>query len=102
MPVLTFARYILETSLMEYELNVEISDSKLAAAALILALKIEGKQDFEATLEYYSGYSISECKEIVMKLHKMLRNQRNQPKDGKRTTIRTKYEHKWAIQNYFL
>ena len=37
-PVLTLARYILETTLMEYSLNIEVSESKLAAAALVLAL----------------------------------------------------------------
>ena len=40
MPVLTFARYILETSLMEYKFNVQLSESLLAAATLALALKV--------------------------------------------------------------
>ena len=37
-PVLTLARYILETTPMEYSLNIEVRESKLAAAALVLAL----------------------------------------------------------------
>merc|ERR1711971_1444416 len=37
MPVLTLARYILEMSLMEYNFNVELSESKLAASCLVLA-----------------------------------------------------------------
>lgn len=41
METLTLARYILETSLMDYDL-IEERDSKMAAAALLLALKIKG------------------------------------------------------------
>lgn len=40
MPVLTLARYILETSLMEYKFNVQLSESLLAAATLALAMKV--------------------------------------------------------------
>ena len=40
MPVLTLARYILETSLMEYKFNVQLSESILAAATLALAMKV--------------------------------------------------------------
>ena len=40
MPVLTLARYILETSLMEYKFNVMLSESILAAATLALAMKV--------------------------------------------------------------
>ena len=40
MPVLTLARYILETSLMEYKFNVKLSESLLAAATLALAMKV--------------------------------------------------------------
>ena len=41
MPVLTFARYILELSLMEYDLNVETSESMLATAVMYIALKVK-------------------------------------------------------------
>ena len=40
MPTLTLARYILETSLMEYKFNVVLSESLLAAATLVLAMKV--------------------------------------------------------------
>ena len=67
------ARYILELSLMEYRLNVEISESVVAVAALVLALKMKNievnaasgycwwqsysimTQGWVATLKYYSG-----------------------------------------------
>jgi hypothetical protein len=51
MPVLTFARYILEMSLLEYSFNVETSESLLAAAALVLAFKIKGIEGWVETLK---------------------------------------------------
>lgn len=52
---LTFTRYILELSLMEYSL-IDCSDSALAAAALLLSRCIKGHQPlWGPTLEYYSG-----------------------------------------------
>ncbi|TRY67585.1 hypothetical protein TCAL_08045 [Tigriopus californicus] len=90
MPVLTFARYILELSLMEYHLNVQTSESKLGMAALVLALRIKGVEDWQATLEYYSGYKVEECQTLVEKLHLMLLK----PGHDNRKTIRTKYSHK--------
>merc|ERR1719336_2061258 len=60
MPVLTLARYILEMSLMEYKLNINTSESKLAATAIALAMKMKGITGFKPTLEYFSGYKFSE------------------------------------------
>lgn len=40
MDILTLARYILEASLMEYDL-VDEKDSKVSASALLLALKMK-------------------------------------------------------------
>jgi hypothetical protein len=51
MPVLTFARYILEMSLLDYNFNVETSESLLAAAALVLALKIKEIKGWTETLQ---------------------------------------------------
>ena len=51
MQVLTFARYILETSLLEYKLNVEVSESRLAAATLVTAMKIRGVTGWAETLK---------------------------------------------------
>ena len=41
MDVLTLGRYILETSFKEYSLNINASESMLAAAALVLATKMK-------------------------------------------------------------
>jgi len=89
MPVLTFARFVIEMALMEYSLNVEISESLLAASALVFTFKIMEIEGWEKTLEYYSGYNLEECKPIVYRLHKMLLK----PPHETRRTIRTKYEH---------
>jgi cyclin B len=51
---LTLARYILESSLLEYSFVSE-SSSKMAAAALLLALKIKLLGGWTPTLQYYSG-----------------------------------------------
>jgi len=90
MPVLTLARYILETSLMEYSLNVTISESKLAASCLVLAFKMKGITGFKSTLEYFSGHKLSELEEIFTKLAAMLRR----PAGQNLKTIRSKYSHR--------
>merc|ERR1719383_699102 len=89
MPVLTLARYILETSLMEYSLNIETSESKLAAAAMVLALTMKDITGYKATLEYYSGYKLTDLNNIVQKLLKMLQR----PAKENLKTIRSKYSH---------
>lgn len=54
MPTLTLARYILEFSLMDYD-TIRISDSKLAAAALYLAIKMKKVSGWTNILEFYTG-----------------------------------------------
>lgn len=45
METLTLARYVLEMSLMEYEI-IEEADSRVAAAALLLALRMKSQSDW--------------------------------------------------------
>lgn len=54
MPELTLARFILEFSLMNYDM-VTMRDSKVAAASLFMALRMNHKTGWNKTLEYYSG-----------------------------------------------
>lgn len=54
MPVLTLARYILEYSLMDYS-TITVRDSKLAASALYLAIKMRKVSGWTPALEFYSG-----------------------------------------------
>lgn len=54
MSILTLARYILEFSLMDYE-TITLSDSKMASAALYMALRMNNKPSWDKSLEYYTG-----------------------------------------------
>lgn len=90
MPVLTLARYILELSLMEYRLNVEVSESEVAAAALILALKMKNIEGWAPTLKYYSGLDFTQVEVTMQKLLAMMQRP---PKDNLKT-VRSKYSHK--------
>jgi len=91
MPVLTFARYVLETALLEYKFNVEMSESKLAAAALVLAFKVNKIDiDWVYCLAFYSGYTPSDLVDLVQSLLQMLHQY---PKENLRT-VRQKYSHK--------
>ena len=54
MPVLTLARFILEHSLMDYD-TIRMSESKLAAAALYMAVRMKNFSTWSPTFEYYSG-----------------------------------------------
>lgn len=89
MPTLTLARYILEYSLMDYT-TIMYSDSKLAAAALFIALQMKDLGGWNPTLEYYTGYGLEEVKDIVLALNQGLHRK---PKDAL-ATVRNKYSHK--------
>ncbi|XP_013785797.1 G2/mitotic-specific cyclin-B3-like [Limulus polyphemus] len=89
MEVLTLARYILETALMDYDL-VDVKDSLLAAAALFLALKMKNITEWSPTLEYYSCYKSSDLEKLVLHLNKLI----STPLHKNLQTVRTKYSHK--------
>jgi len=89
MPVLTLARYILELSLMEYRLNVEVSESEVAVAALVLALKMKNIEGWVATLKYYSGVDFAKADVVLQKMLVMLQ----QPHKESMKTIHAKYSH---------
>ncbi|XP_046736764.1 G2/mitotic-specific cyclin-B3 [Diprion similis] len=89
MPTLTLARYILEYSLMDYG-TIMYSDSKMAAAALFIALQMKDLGGWNATLEYYTGLKLEEIKEIVLALNQGLHRK---PKEAL-ATVRNKYSHK--------
>jgi len=89
MPQLTLARFILELSLLEYSM-VTVSDSKLAAATLLLALKMQNLGGWTPTLEYYSGYKLEDIHDLCHQLNDMLHKK---PKTALQT-VRNKYSHK--------
>lgn len=89
METLTLARFILETSLMEYDL-VDVKDSLMAASALMIAFIMQKSGDWTPTLEYYSSFSKADLRGTAQRLHTML--VKLQSKNLK--TIRNKYSHK--------
>ncbi|KAG9510387.1 G2/mitotic-specific cyclin-B3, partial [Fragariocoptes setiger] len=90
---LTLARFILETSLMEYDLICE-HESKLAAAALFLAIEMLHLGSWTETFEFYTGYSEEDLLPLMWKLNDMIAA----PKKEHLATIRTKYEHHAFMQ----
>ena len=54
MVALTLARYILEHCLMDYS-TIQLSDSKMACAALFMSLRMNEMEGWNATYEHYSG-----------------------------------------------
>lgn len=90
---MTLARYILEYGLMDYE-TITLSDSKLAAAALYIALKMLTPSNdavWTDTLRYYADYELGEFAEEVMVLND---NLNKKTKEKTLNTIRKKYSHK--------
>jgi hypothetical protein len=63
MMTLTLARYILELALMDYS-TIELSDSKMACAALFIALRMNHMDGWNATFEYYSGNYIRHSSQV--------------------------------------
>ncbi|XP_029164613.1 G2/mitotic-specific cyclin-B3 [Nylanderia fulva] len=89
MPTLTLARFILEYSLMDYSM-ITFSDSKMAAAALLLALLMKDLGGWTATLEYYSGYKLDDIRDICNLLNQCLHKKHKESL----MTVRNKYSHK--------
>ncbi|KAH8373184.1 hypothetical protein KR009_001170 [Drosophila setifemur] len=95
MPTLTLARYILELSLMDYA-TIAFSDSKMASAALFMALRMHGghgqldEQTWSSTLVYYTGLELAEFGEIVPVLNAGLHRKSLATNE----TIRNKYSLK--------
>ncbi|XP_029035402.1 G2/mitotic-specific cyclin-B3 [Osmia bicornis bicornis] len=89
MPTLTLARYILEYSLMDYS-TIMFSDSKMAAAALLVALQMKDLGGWTPTLEYYSSYKVEDIKDIANLLNQGLHRKHKEAL----TTVRNKYSHK--------
>lgn len=90
METLTLARFILETSLMDYDL-LDVKDSLAAASSLMLALLIQKvPAKWTATLEYYTGFKLSDIRQTTLRMHVMLEKM----KTKNLKTIRNKYSHK--------
>ncbi|VDN21921.1 unnamed protein product [Cylicostephanus goldi] len=99
MPKLTLARYVLETSLMFYE-YVGVSESLMAAAAILLAFKMHDKDAtwsglhlivLTPILQKYSGYKAEEVEAMMWELNHMLYKRRVMY--DRLETVFSKYSH---------
>lgn len=91
MPKLTLARYILETSLMFYEF-VGVSESLMAGAAMLLALKMHDKEvTWSTILQKYSGYKSEDVEPLMWELNHMLHKRRVMYE--RLETVFSKYSH---------
>jgi len=89
MEELTLARYILESSLLDYSL-VSSSDCLLAAAALLLARYVTGnEQCWTQAMEHYSGFPRAALLPLARHLHALL----TAPPRASLATVRNKYSH---------
>lgn len=88
MEQLTLARYILEMSLMDYDVTCFEKDSKVAAAALLLASRMKGLS-WSMSLEFYSGYEESDLITLMNKLNDLISCPVKTNK-----TVKLKYSHK--------
>lgn len=85
---LTLARFLLELSLMEYKF-VTYRDSLLAASCLYIARRMQKEEGWTPTLEYYSGYKLSELQSTILELNPLF----TATHFAHLTTIRAKYNH---------
>lgn len=91
MATLTLSRYILETSLMFYEM-VGVSESRIAAAAFLLALKMKNPSaTWSPVLHKYSGYRSDEVEPLMWELNHMMHMRAIQY--GRLETVFSKYSH---------
>jgi len=88
-PTLTLARFMLETSLMDYA-YVRCSESRLAAAALLLAMRMNSEGCWDGTMVHYTGFVVSDLADLARQLNRMVTS----PTHKSLTTILTKYSHK--------
>ncbi|KAK6112166.1 Cyclin C-terminal domain family protein [Brugia pahangi] len=72
MQTLTVARYVLETSLLFYEF-ICVPDSLMAAAALLLSMRMIRTGEWSTRLIKYSGYKLEHVEPLMWRLNHMMR-----------------------------
>jgi hypothetical protein len=84
----TLAKYILEGTLLDYSL-VSVSPSLTAAVSLYLALLLveQSEISWDASLEFYSGYTKTQVQEKVSLVAESFKRATS----GKLAAVRTKY-----------
>jgi len=82
----TLAKYLMELTIVEYDM-VHYSPSEIAAAALCLSMKLLDKSQWTETLAHYSSYPEKELMPTIQKLASLVVKSEN----SKLTAVRTKY-----------
>ncbi|KAK7481324.1 hypothetical protein BaRGS_00027404, partial [Batillaria attramentaria] len=82
----TLAKYLMELTIMEYDM-VHYPPSHIAAAALYLAIKLLDNSAWTETLVYYSTYSEEQLQPVAAKMASLV----VKAETSKLTAIRTKY-----------
>ncbi len=81
---------------MEYDL-IDVRDSVMAGAALLLAIYMRGNKDpWSPTLAHWTGFTVSDLYDLANRLITMLRNPPSNVK-----TIRSKYSHTYVNIFFF-
>jgi len=94
MATLTLSRYILETSLMFFDLN-RMSESLLASAAFMLASSMKNSEsvaEWSPVLHKYTGYTRKDVEPVMWMVNHMMHISRQQ-KFRKNSTVYSKYSH---------
>nr|AAC35952.1 cyclin B [Dreissena polymorpha] len=84
----TLAKYLMELTIVEYDM-VQYLPSQIAAAALCLSMKLLGDCKWTETLAHYSSYTEEELVPTMRKLASLVMKQEDSKL--KLTAIRTKY-----------
>ncbi|KAL3087061.1 hypothetical protein niasHS_005300 [Heterodera schachtii] len=90
MGTLTLARYVLETSLMFLD-YCRISESRIAAACLLLALRMKGIGEWGPVLHKYTGFKHSDIEPLMWRLNRMIIERKQHYPDL--DTVFRKYSH---------
>jgi hypothetical protein len=84
----TLAKYLMELSIVEYDL-ASVCPSQVAAAALRLAMKLVCEDDtWTPTMVHYSGYTEHQLQSLICRLCQLVLKAGT----GKLTAIKTKYQ----------
>lgn len=65
----------------------------MAAAALLLAFQMKDLGGWTPTLEYYSGYTLDDIRDISIALNEGMHKKHKEAL----ATVRNKYSHKWVL-----
>ncbi|XP_060572470.1 G2/mitotic-specific cyclin-B-like [Ruditapes philippinarum] len=82
----TLAKYLMELTIVEYDM-VQYLPSQIAAAALCLSMKLLDNSKWTETLNHYSSYSEKDLFQTMQKLASLVIKAEN----SKLTAVRTKY-----------